>query len=399
MEKQNNEIFLKLFSMVLVIFSTDAFITFANINSLPKNIFQVFGVLYIISVLIINHGVFSKSKIIIYCAFFAMGILTIVVNNDTSNGNFVKLFVLLLGLMISEVLSFKDFKILYIKSMSLISAVSLVGYFLTPIISRLPFIPIINNGQKTVACLLLTNIDISTNRNWGPFWEPGVFSIYLCLSLIFLLSEDEFNIKSIVLNTLALITTFSTTGYICFIFVLIGFYLKKMKKITARDIVIIIVGIGISILLFNSENFFDLIFGKFSINSSSYASSSSRIGSLIANLLCIKTNWWCGVGVRNLSQIVENYRLSRGFYFFSNTNGLLMNYGIFGCFFGALYTIMLIRFVKRLSRKSVLTFIFWSLSLILSLFAEPLVNSLLFNLIIFYGITSRRDSYEKYSGN
>ena len=70
-------------------------------------------------------------------------------------------------------------------------------------------------------------------RNSGPFWEPGAFSGFLIVALIFnLLIEQKIKTKKNILFILAIITTFSTTGYIAMFLLLIGFILIGRKVST-----------------------------------------------------------------------------------------------------------------------------------------------------------------------
>lgn len=384
-------------TIILLVFATDTFITFANINRIPKTLFQLFGLAYILFATIINQGYFTRNKIIIFSIFFSMIFITMFVNKDFSNGNIVKLYILLLGMMITEVFTFESFKFSYTRIMSIISLISLACYCFAPLIRNITALPLISNGQKSLVCFFITNVDVSTKgiiRNWGPFWEPGVFAIYLSLSIMILLSENMVRKSLILIHVLAIFTTFSTTGYICLLLIFIGFLIPRINKLSSRYLIIIVAGIIIGFFLFVRWNIGEIIFGKFSKHSGSYESSSSRFLSIIANLICISTNWWCGVGVSKLNMIVDTFFQEKGMSVFSNTNGLLMNFSIFGCLFGIIYFIMLVGGIRRVATDSIFTFFFWTGAITLALFAEPLINSLLFNTIIFYCFVGWRESYE-----
>jgi hypothetical protein len=73
--------------------------------------------------------------------------------------------------------------------------------------------------------------EFAPKRNSGPFWEPGAFAVYLCLSLSFslILGRSLLSIPSLI-QILALMTTYSTSGYlIFFVIVLTGVY-SKVKQ-------------------------------------------------------------------------------------------------------------------------------------------------------------------------
>ncbi|MEZ7944428.1 MAG: hypothetical protein QMB73_00050, partial [Flavobacteriaceae bacterium] len=87
--------------------------------------------------------------------------------------------------------------------------------------------------------IIIFNIKYDLNgayimRNCGPFWEPGAFVGYIIFALLLYIDDlkgvykrNKFKFLTIIL---ALITTFSTTGYIIILFWFIVMYLTKEKK-------------------------------------------------------------------------------------------------------------------------------------------------------------------------
>ena len=68
-------------------------------------------------------------------------------------------------------------------------------------------------------------------RNYGPFYEPGRFTIPLCISLAIILftgSIKKYRVPFILI-LIANITTFSTTGYLVMIILFAGYYLGLSK--------------------------------------------------------------------------------------------------------------------------------------------------------------------------
>lgn len=70
-------------------------------------------------------------------------------------------------------------------------------------------------------------------RNHGFCWEPGPYAIIIVLAIYFRYALQRKNIISLesAILLIALATTFSTTGYIAFIIMLMYNYLAKMKRI------------------------------------------------------------------------------------------------------------------------------------------------------------------------
>lgn len=72
---------------------------------------------------------------------------------------------------------------------------------------------------------------ISIPRNSGCCFEPGYFASMLCLALLCNLSQNglQWKNKKIRILTLALITTFSTTGYIIGLVLFSSYYVKRFS--------------------------------------------------------------------------------------------------------------------------------------------------------------------------
>lgn len=76
-------------------------------------------------------------------------------------------------------------------------------------------------------------ISYEMSRNPGPFWEPGAFAVFIMLAILFnnIVDRKVFS-KTNLFFIAALITTFSTTGYIClFVFLIYSNYSYIKKNI------------------------------------------------------------------------------------------------------------------------------------------------------------------------
>ncbi len=73
---------------------------------------------------------------------------------------------------------------------------------------------------------------LSEFRNPGPFWEPGLFAVFLTLALLFnLILEKKLWTKKNMVFILALISTFSTAGYIALFVLLFSFYIVNQSLV------------------------------------------------------------------------------------------------------------------------------------------------------------------------
>lgn len=80
-------------------------------------------------------------------------------------------------------------------------------------------------GSKNIIIYNFHENALITFRNSGPFWEPGAFAVFLLIALIFNhINEKKIFTKKNLIFIITIVTTLSTTGFIClFVFL---FYLN-----------------------------------------------------------------------------------------------------------------------------------------------------------------------------
>jgi O-antigen ligase len=124
------------------------------------------------------------------------------------------------------------FKITYFKVIYFISIISLIGYLWT----LLGFdIPNLLSDSSNIKSIVLFTKNSDGLRNSGMFWEPGAFASYICLGLLLFLGNIrkllQFHLFKVFIILIALITTYSTTGYlVLFIIGLATIFLEYSKK-------------------------------------------------------------------------------------------------------------------------------------------------------------------------
>lgn len=142
----------------------------------------------------------------------------------------------------------------YVDVIWVLSIISLVGFTLTSIYGVLPGIRCAKEANSQIVYTQLVGTSL-INRNAGMFWEPGTFAGYLNVALLFCVYDDRLNRKTIIPILLALITTFSTTGYIV-LFCIILFYLVFVSKAATVKNIIFTIAVGVlAIYLFNNLSF------------------------------------------------------------------------------------------------------------------------------------------------
>ena len=77
-------------------------------------------------------------------------------------------------------------------------------------------------------------------RNSGPFWEPGMFTVFITLAMLHnLYSGEKLSSFHNIILLLTNITTFSTTGYIASALLIIGYVFLTQKNKLLKIIVLI----------------------------------------------------------------------------------------------------------------------------------------------------------------
>ena len=203
-------------------------------------------------------------------------------------------------------------------------AKSVAPDFVSPFVSENSFY----SAPPNIIVYCFHNSLIESGRNSGPFWEPGAFSIFLVLAILFrLIQRRQIFERKLIFLYIVVITTFSTAGIISLLLLLISFYLtsRKSKGINYFFAALLTVG---GVLIYSNVSFL----GEKAETDISMAetTTSSRFGSALADLRDFARNPVTGWGRG------ENRYGGKRVAFFSaeqhRNNGvthLLASYGIF----------------------------------------------------------------------
>lgn len=213
-------------------------------------------------------------------------------------------------------------------------------------------------------------------RNCGPFWEPGMFAVYLLVGIFFnvFISPQKFPCCNIIL-ILALISTFSTGGYLGGI-ILLCFYIVKVGVKSLASILIIPACI-VGILYIYS---LDYIGGKTEnqFETAEEGSDLTRYGAFITQIKMIESSPILG------GEALEKYASSN-----TLASGTLLPFVNYGLPVGILYYILLykacrnIAAIYRKKREGIEMFI-----LILAIsFSQTILMNAFFLLLLIFGIT------------
>ena len=165
-------------------------------------------------------------------------------------------------------------------------------------------------------------------RSPGPFWEPGAYATFLIIALVFNIIENKklFNIKNIVF-VIAIVTTFSSAGYLSLFLLLIVYLLFAEKKYSKKIIYLPIILIGFAYLFLKLDFLSDKLTTRYEAEaySSLNTPTAGRILGARKSLLTISRHPLFGRGLVTTTRpdIDDEEAGHYGITFFASRLGLI----------------------------------------------------------------------------
>lgn len=231
------------------------------------------------------------------------------------------------------------FPIIYLKTITFVAIISLVCYVLNLVGVELP--PIIDLEHRGSSIFFYRQqADISSNlRNSGMFWEPGAFAGYIIFA--FLLYLNNLDIlwkcygKYMLILMLALVTTFSTTGYLVIAMVAIVYFAQRIKN----KILLALIYLSIAPLLYFAYTQMTFLEEKimteyeYAVERDALSLNYSRMGSALVDIHYISKHPWFGNGLHLSTRYADHllyydYEELQGF-----SNGFTGNMASLGVLF------------------------------------------------------------------
>lgn len=335
-------------------------------------------------------------------------IFSIAINGDTSNYSYFLLIVVISSVLISELLSFEEFRMAYVTATVLLCLYSLVATYLfqnIPAFSNgfLPPFAHQNGGTAInyIFCFTFTMEYGKTFRNFGLFNEPGVYLFYITVAGVLLLSDNietsnpKWFYVSIATILITLVSLFSPVGYLvsiafsCCLIMTRGNKRNRKKYFCAMFFVLFMVSFLFKIFL--GVSIWDIVDDSLLKVINRGGSFYSRFGSIIASLQAFAEKPFFGWGYSGtFTTVVEQY-LSQYTTHYTNTPGLVFVIygGVLGCMFiGALWSF----FKKHTSSLMICVIAFGCI--LVALFNESLLDSMVLWTLIMYGVKGRKLQYE-----
>lgn len=279
---------------------------------------------------------------------------------------------------------------IFVKIVSILAGISVICFFGQQLIGTGIFpsslFPYINWGRGHWGYLIYSYTE--DQRNYGIFYEPGVYQVLLNSALYLLLFrndelllKEKSNQKNLILILIAIATAGSTTGYISMIILLVGFLIKKhnthtkLKKYERQLILIVLLMIcfiAFDYIRNGSNSFFSMYviekLNETNITTGNFnydTSGGARLFIIDQAMDALRTNPLFGVGSISLSNAIANEFWS-GF----GTGNVLFNTIATKGLVTLLITIVPVFYIAYRNRRSKIEFIVFLLIYINTVVAQ-----------------------------
>lgn len=240
-------------------------------------------------------------------------------------------------------------------------------------------------NARTLYLFTISDFESDIPRNYGPFWEPGRFTIYLTLAMalnMYVNNEKLLSNKNIIIF-LANLTTFSTTGYFAMTIILFAYIIGNHQIGKFSRIVLFLILFGMALYVWE----LDFMAEKINEQSSQLDVTYSRFGAIVYH--------W--------SQIVESPFIGYGPYLSTtftdlaiSPNGITDLVRYFGIPMSILLYILLFKCVRNLIEVNARLFTISLYIAILTLcFSQTITHSPFFFLLYFFGLHNSQNEATK----
>lgn len=214
-------------------------------------------------------------------------------------------------------------------------------------------------------------------RNFGIFYEPGIFQIYLNIALFYELFRENIKFKRVLLILITIITTMSTNGYITAILIIAVYGYNILgkrdvsKKVKYLYLATIIIGFIIMIIMVSSGYIGERVFTKFTETRDS-GSTFDRLNAIVYAIEKYISSPVLGVGFAGYSDA------------YNATCTSLNWFALYGTFFGILMNVSFIKFFSIMG-KDIFTKILIVLVILTLLISQEMTTNCIVWCIAIYG--------------
>lgn len=194
----------------------------------------------------------SRKKIILNYSYSMMAFvlcsiagLSCIVNMSFGVLNLYVFIQWIIAILLVSTFTLEEMSRAYVKAIYIISAFSLVGFsavvFIPSLVEKFPYITttkwigdsVSQNIRNMFVCVGV--IGVNYKRNWGIFYEPGMFAFQLNMAIFMMLFINrDIRIKELIVLTIAQLTTTSTNGYATLVLLYFTYFTQKKSVRTVN---------------------------------------------------------------------------------------------------------------------------------------------------------------------
>lgn len=385
-------LFVTFFTCDTILFGTNKNELFRSSMQALLGLFSIFLCFYTFS----KRRRFSKKHLALCVVLIICVITTMLAHREFRNGYIFKCSLLLFSFFAVELIDIKTFANYFNRVLFFIAAISIICFSLQVIkASIFSFAPILYNSVNYPFrnLLLYMQSEWTSFRNFGIYREPGVYQMFLIVALLFELHYFEKpSGKRVLVFSVAVFTTFSTTGIIAYgIWLLLA--LIKTRRFSKQDKVLTVLMGALSCLLLviilnvDVLALWDKLFRKIAIKNHSYL---ARLASVTVNIRLWLLNPVFGMGIGEAQNLFEEITASAyGTVIKDNTNTLLVQFALHGTIYGLLWITAWIKGALRMGKTASDRALIAGVILVLCL-GENLTYSPFANILMMYALLSEK---------
>ena len=361
------------------------------------------GISFICSVLVIlvcKKDVINMRLLLIVILLNITVFVTTILTGDAIRDAIIMCSSILIAMIFVTQIKFEKYCIIFTNIIMIIAVYSLVAYVISitfPSIIRL-FPSAYYRPTEEVYNLGLTFVNLRHDliRNMGIFWEAGAYQTYLVFAILLELFVNKTRRFVLVLLAFALLTTWSTTGFINGLIILLIYIIYKNrdsrmkygKSILAVTILAITI-VSIYSVLPKDVQYASI--GKISYyldsDKTQVTSASVRFSATIEPLKAYLKSPILGVGYSGLRESV----LDEGHTMITNT--FVNWFAAYGIIFGLIFCIGLYNFSKKLEQNaSPLLLALIITTIIFSIATQQYLRNISILIFLLYGLSATRIS-------
>ena len=356
--------------LIIVIYLSSSFYLLSIRGTVYLLILLIYSFLRFMVLFFAKNIKFSFIKTIFLLIVLTLTIFTFLYNSEASFYDYTILWIIIIS---SYLLSHNNYNKLLRQIVQYVgifisgfALISFMFYLIIPVETFSLFFQVTRNKTGFDVYNLLFSVlpVIPLFRNFGLFWEPSAFGIYLLFFLFFELFSNNLNLKVLLLYVISIFSTLSTTAYIGLFMIMGLFFIRTVfrSKLSSNQRFLLLsffISIPIVFLIyyFLPSSYQFILFGKLEIFfdelqfNPAFISTLERLKSIQTLFLQMVLNPLFGLGYREFYLLPFNNSYTMNISTFFNLGAL------FGVFFPILISTSFYLALNKIFKNGVFSFL------------------------------------------